>query len=319
MSDRRLHPRAMRPTPSRRQEESMRSARAVLPRVVRSAFAAIGTLWSLICKAKSVAASSARRHNIHAAGMAALVLITAAPLLPGVSTRVIFAHERNDDDSTGDDDRDEPDHDSDSREVRECREVRHALLAARGRRHQGVRLGHFTLVDARPAPGQLIDCAVRAEVRNRHQDGALDGLAVTARLTSDSLALRVRDDTVSFGVVPSRGRAISADTFAVRRDPHRPLHPRDLAWAISGASDLAVRPSWVGAWHITLTYRKAATGAVTAVEETDGVIRPDEPFGLAFSGLLATCTGSLTDTALTLHCALNPIPEAPCSVSATLE
>ena len=199
-----------------------------------------------------------------------------------------------------------------------CAQLRAALLAAPGRHGADVKLENLTLTAATSAGPGLIECAFRAEVKNDGRASALDGLAVTARLTSRSSALRILDESLTFGIVPAGARALSLATLRVQLDLHRPLRPNQLAWTISAAPELAVPAGWVGAWRVAITYRKPS-GAVIAVEETEGAIHPGQALGLSIAGPLATCTAGMTDSRLTVLCTLNALPAMPCAISGSLD
>jgi hypothetical protein len=193
-----------------------------------------------------------------------------------------------------------------------------ALIGTTPAPAQELTIGGYTLVSSQRVTRTVFDYTYRAQLSNPGPAGGLAALGVTAQVMSLSPATQIVDGTLSFGDVPAGGAAASVDTFTIRQDRAVAFNPAALAWTINARRELAVPESWAGAWHITLTYRDATTGAVTAVEETDGVIRADEPFGLGFSGPLAACHGGLSDTRLTLHCTLASIT-TPCSISGSLD
>jgi hypothetical protein len=185
--------------------------------------------------------------------------------------------------------------------------------------HDDLIVGNYTLVSTRRVSHTVYELTYRARLTNgapRHGLTALDAMAQLAR---HSEGTDIVDGELTFGDVAAGTSAPSRDTFTIRHDYRHFFDVRLLRWTVSAQRDLAVPTSWVGAWHVTLTYRDPATGAVTAMEETDGVIRADEPVGFGFSGPLAGCGGRMTDGTLALTCALRALPTAPCRVKGTLE
>jgi hypothetical protein len=165
----------------------------------------------------------------------------------------------------------------------------------------------------------VFEFTYRARLTNAAPAHGLAALDVTARASSHSAATQIVDGELTFGDVAAATSARSLDTFTIRHSHGMAPDLSALRWSVSALRELAVPPSWAGAWHITLTYRDPTTGAVTAVEETDGVIRADEPVGLAFSGPLATCAGRMTEGALKLACELRALPTAPCHVKGVFD
>ncbi len=66
--------------------------------------------------------------------------------------------------------------------------------------------------------------------------------------------------------------------------------------------DLLMPAPWGGEWKITITYRKATTGSITATDERTAFIRTNEPFGLAPAVKAGNCAGSVSDTHLEVQC-----------------
>jgi hypothetical protein len=66
--------------------------------------------------------------------------------------------------------------------------------------------------------------------------------------------------------------------------------------------DLLMPASWGGEWRVTITFRNATTGSITAVDDITAFIRSDERFGLAVAANRGGCAGSISDTHLEIQC-----------------
>jgi len=90
----------------------------------------------------------------------------------------------------------------------------------------------------------------------------------------------------------------------------------DDGMKISPTRDLIMPKSWAGQWQITTTYRRD-TGSAWAVDDIAGVIRANEPLGLAAltRGGLAECTGTIGDHRLEAEC-WRQVGDGACHVTA---
>jgi hypothetical protein len=89
------------------------------------------------------------------------------------------------------------------------------------------------------------------------------------------------------------------------------------AWPARGA-EVLLPESWAGTWEITIIYENPATGSVAAVDHITDAVCPLEAFGLALLRSPVSCTGTATDTHLTVDCA-SQVSASTCSIQGNLQ
>lgn len=160
--------------------------------------------------------------------------------------------------------------------------------------------------------------ALRPPALAAQEAGRIDSIAPTcasvgAQVTITGIGFGAQNVSIAVGGVPAQVVTATATgdmaTFIVPAGAHlgsttvTATNPGGQMGSIAfKVCDLLMPEAWGGEWKMTITYRKATTGSVTATDERTAFIRTGEPFGLAPAVKAGSCAGSVSDAHLEVQC-----------------